>query len=312
MHDTYDITILGIYVADTAYKAARLPKIGETLMGSGFGLGPGGKGSNQAVACAQAGANTAFISKIGNDPFGKMALDMYAKSGVQPLLEVSDALPTGAAFIFVDDSTGDNAIIVCPEVANTLDKPFVDRQKQVIENAKIFITQLEQPADVALHALHIAKSAGVRTLFNPAPMVDFDDAVYELCDYIIPNETETEALVGFPITNANDAEKGAKILHARGVKNVLITLGENGVFVYNDTLNTHIAAIATTVVDTTGAGDAFIGGFATALAAGRETIAAVQFGCATASLAVSRVGTAAAMPSRQEIDVLLQRTYPHV
>ncbi len=307
MKYTHDIIVLGIYVADTAYQARRLPKIGETFMGSKFSLGPGGKGSNQAVAAAMAGAKTAFISKIGDDPFGKMALDIYKKTGVHPLLDISPDQPTGSAFIFVDENTGDNAIIVCPEVANTLDTAFIADKKTAIEHSKIFVTQLEQPASVALYALQIAKSAGVKTIFNPAPMCDFDTAIYGVCDYIIPNETEAQALVGFPIETVVDAKQGAEVLYDRGVQNVIMTLGDKGVYVHNDSISTHIPCIPTQAIDTTGAGDAFIGGFATALAEGKDIISASMFGCATASIAVSRVGTAPAMPHRVDIDRLMQQ-----
>ena len=304
---TYDVAILGIYVADTAYESSRMPAIGETLIGSGFALGPGGKGSNQAVASALAGSKTAFISKIGNDPFGQMALDIYKSSGVTPELEILDDEPTGAAFIFVNDQTGDNAIIVYPGAGNHIDTDFVESKRTVIEQAKVFVTQLEQPIATAEYALKIAKSAGVVTVFNPAPMTDFDDSIYALCDYIIPNETETEMLVGFPIMTSADAQRAGKILCDRGVKIAIITMGGNGVYVYGDGYDEHQPAIKTNAIDTTGAGDAFIGGFSTAIAQRKDTLTAVRFGNATASIAVSRKGTAPAMPKASEIEDLLSQ-----
>lgn len=304
---TYDIAILGIYVADTAYQANRMPHMGETLMGSGFSLGPGGKGSNQAVAAAMAGAKTAFISKIGTDPFGQMALDIYKSSGVGAELDILDDVPTGAAFIYVNDQTGDNAIIAYPGAGNHIDTALVDAKKDVITQSKVFVTQLEHPIVAAEYALNMAKSAGVITVFNPAPMADFDSSVYGVCDYIIPNETEAQMLVGFAIDTPADAQKAGQILCDRGVKIAIITMGGNGVYVYGDGYNHHIPVVTTNVVDTTGAGDAFVGGFSTALAEGADTLQAVQFGNVTASIAVSRQGTAPAMPNRGDIDALLSQ-----
>ncbi|WP_099826480.1 ribokinase [Oceaniglobus indicus] len=302
------IAILGIYVADTAYLASRMPKIGETISGSGFTLGPGGKGSNQAVAAARAGAPVRFMSKIGNDPFGKMALEIYEQSGVTPELDVMDDMPTGAAFIFVNDTTGDNAIIVYPGAAGTISVEDVRARRDVIEGARVFVTQLEQPADAALEALRIARGAGVTTVFNPAPANPFDDACYGLSDYFVPNESEAAAIVGFEIETEDDARRAGADFLKRGVGTALITLGEKGVYIHSADISVLVPAISDApVIDTSGAGDAFIGGFATALSEGRAVQDAVRFGCATAGIAVSRRGTAPAMPERADIDALLRR-----
>lgn len=301
------IAILGIYVADTAYLASRMPKIGETISGSGFSLGPGGKGSNQAVAAGRAGADVHFISKIGNDPFGKMALEIYEQTGVTAEIEVMDDMPSGAAFIFVNDETGDNAIIVYPGAAGTISTADVEKHRDVIEAANVFVTQLEQPAEAALKALQIARTAGVTTVFNPAPANPFDAACYGLTDYFVPNESEAAAIVGFEIETEQDARRAGEEFLKLGVKTALITLGEKGVYIHSPTLSRLIPAISNApAIDTSGAGDAFIGGFATALSEGLEVEAAVQFGCVTAGIAVTRRGTAPAMPTRDEIDALLR------
>lgn len=304
------IAILGIYVADTAYTAARMPASGETISGSGFSLGPGGKGSNQAVAAARAGAAVDFISKIGNDPFGEMALKIYADAGVTTQVDVMEDMPSGAAFIFVNEQTGENAIIVYPGAAGTITAADVERHQEVIQRAGLFVTQLEQPADAALRGLQIAREAGVVTVFNPAPANPFDPAVYPLCDFIVPNETEAAALVGFAITTDEEACEAAEILVAKGVGTALITLGARGVYVHGRGISQRVPAVAAgDVVDTAGAGDAFIGGFTAALAEGRDVISAVQFGCATAGIAVTRRGTAPAMPSRDEALAFFERHY---
>lgn len=308
------VSILGIFVADTAYLAARMPSVGETITGSGFSVGPGGKGSNQAVAAARAlasggeGSSVSFISKIGRDTFGDLALKTYAQAGVVPHLTIMDDQPTGAAFIYVNDKTGDNAIIVYPGAAGTIGIDDVEKARQTIETSAIFVTQLEQPAEAALHALTMARNAGVTTIFNPAPAEPFPEAIYRLCDYIIPNETEAAALVGFSLDTLDDAKRAGDVLLARGVGAAIITLGPRGVLYHTANASVAVPAIAAgPVIDTTGAGDAFVGGFAAALADGQAPIDAVRFGCATAGIAVTRRGTAPAMPLRGEIEALLAR-----
>lgn len=301
------ISILGIFVADTAYLAARMPVVGETITGSGFAVGPGGKGSNQAVAAARAGADVSFISKIGRDTFGDLALKTYAEAGVTPKLTIMDDQPTGAAFIFVNDKTGDNAIIVYPGAAGTITVDDVEAARETIEQSSVFVTQLEQPAVAAHRALEIARAAGVVTIFNPAPAEAFPEAIYPLSDYIIPNETEAAALVGFPLDTLDDAKRAGDVLLAKGVGAAVITLGGRGVLFHSAEQSVHVPAVAYgPVIDTTGAGDAFVGGFSAALSRGTLPLDAVRFGCATAGIAVTRRGTAPAMPSLAEVEALLK------
>lgn len=300
------VSILGIFVADTAYVASRMPDIGETIAGTGFSVGPGGKGSNQAVAAARAGGDVSFISKLGKDTFGDMALKTYQECGVHPQIVQMDGLPTGAAFIYVNETNGDNAIIVYPGAAGTICVEDVEAAREKIENSSIFVTQLEQPVEAALHALQIARSAGVTTVFNPAPAEPFPETIYPLCDYIVPNETEAAALVGFPVSDVNSAKRAADVFIAKGSNTALITLGAQGVLFQTAHESVHIPAISSgDVVDTSGAGDAFVGGFSAALSRGASPIDATRFGCATAGIAVTRRGTAPAMPDLAEIEALL-------
>ncbi|MGV1793642.1 ribokinase [Rhizobium sp. A37_96] len=304
-----DVVILGVFVADTAYLAPQLPVIGQTLLGSGFALGPGGKGSNQAVAAAMAGAKTTFISKIGRDAFGEIALRTYEKAGVRARIVQMDDVPTGAAFIYVSSETGDNAIIVYPGAAGTISRADVEDARDAIESSRVFVTQLEQPVEAAETALRIARDAGVVTIFNPAPAEIFPDTIYSLCDYIVPNETEAAALVGFELLSIEDVRRAGDIFLERGAKSALITLGGRGVFFHSAQSSTHIPVVSNgPAIDTTGAGDAFVGGFAAALSNGMETIQAVRFGCATAGIAVTRRGTAPAMPDLGEIEELLAKS----
>ncbi|KQO75899.1 ribokinase [Rhizobium sp. Leaf262] len=302
------ISILGIFVADTAYLAPRMPALGETITGSGFAVGPGGKGSNQAVAAARAGADVSFISKIGRDTFGDLALKTYEEAGVTAKLTVMDDQPTGAAFIYVNDGTGDNAIIVYAGAAGTIGVADVEAARDTIAQSSVFVTQLEQPVEAARYALEIARGAGVTTIFNPAPAEAFPEDIYSLCDFIIPNETEAAALVGFPIDTIDDAERAGDIFLSRGVGVAIITLGGRGVLFHAPGQSAHVPAVSCgPTVDTTGAGDAFVGGFAAALSRGAGPLQAVRFGCATAGIAVTRRGTAPAMPMLSEIEAVMAR-----
>lgn len=300
------VAILGIFVADLAFRAGRMPLIGETIAGSGFAMGPGGKGSNQSVAAARAGAKVTFISKLGRDAFGDIARETWSREGITAHVAQSDSEPTGAAFIYVNEVNGENAIIVVPGAAGGIAPTDVDAAAEAIRAAKVFVTQLEQPVAAARHALGIARAAGVTTVFNPAPAAAFDDAIYPLCDYIVPNETEAAAITGLPLDSLDDARKVGDALLARGVGTALITLGEKGALFHARGRSVHVPAIkAGAVVETAGAGDAFVGGFAAALARGDDPLAATRFGCAVAGISVTRAGTAPSMPSLAEIDSLM-------
>jgi ribokinase len=302
------IVILGIFVADTAYRAERQPKMGETILGKSFVLGPGGKGSNQAVAAAMAGGKTHFITRLGRDAFADIAQATWAKAGVIPEVTVDDESYTGAAYIFIEEATGNNAIIVAPGAAGRVSAADVDAARGLIESASVFVTQLEQPIPAAHHALQIARAAGVTTILNPAPAAALAADVLALCDYITPNETEAEALTGLPVTTVLEAEAAADVLLAKGVGTVIITLGANGALYRDRNRSVHVPVIsAGPVVETTGAGDAFNGGFAVALSEGQPVIDAIRFGCAAAGISVTRPGTAPSMPSRAEVDALLAR-----
>jgi ribokinase len=305
------IVILGIFVADTAYRAERQPKMGETILGHSFSLGPGGKGSNQSVAAAMAaqgsGRDVHFITRLGDDDFAKIARGTWAKAGVTPQVVVDRESYTGAAYIFLEAATGNNAIIVAPGAAGRVAVEDVEAQAALIGGAAVFMTQLEQPIPAALRGLQIARAAGVTTILNPAPAAALSDEMLALCDYATPNESEAETLTGIPVVTVTDAERAADALLARGVGAVIVTLGSNGALYRDRARSVHVPVIsAGPVVETTGAGDAFNGGFAVALSEGRDVIDAVRFGCATAGISVTRAGTAPAMPARAEIDALLR------
>jgi ribokinase len=301
------IVILGVFVADTAYRAPRAPRMGETILGSSFKLGPGGKGSNQAVAAGKVGADVAFITRLGRDPFADMALATWKEAGVKPAVIETPESYTGAAYIFVEETTGNNAIIVCPGAATLISPADIDAHAELIRKAGVFVTQLEQPIDAALRALQIAKAAGVATILNPAPAAELPAEIYPLCDYVTPNETEAEELTGVKVDSVEGARKAAEALIAKGAKAAVITLGEKGALLHADGVSELVPAFsAGPVVETTGAGDAFNGGFAAALARGDTPLDAVRFACAVAGISVTRAGTAPSMPTLPEVEALLR------
>ena len=301
------IVVMGSYVADVAFRTERLPAWGETQMGRGFALGPGGKGSNQAVAAARAGAQVSFISKLGRDAFGQMARSMYRAEGIDATYVFESDAATGAAAILIDAVRGENAIIVVPGSCFELTPEEVNRARDVIAQAALFVTQLELALPTVEHGLRVARSLGVATVLNPAPACALPEAIFPLCDFMTPNESETEALTRIAVASVEDASRAADALLARGVGNVVVTLGAQGALVKSASVLVHVPAFdAGPVVETTGAGDAFNGGFAVALAEGAEIVEAVRFGCAVAAISVTRAGTAPSMPGLSEIEALLR------
>jgi ribokinase len=305
------VLVLGSFVADVAFRASRLPAWGETLMGSGFALGPGGKGSNQAVAAARAGARVQMASKLGDDTFGQLARKTWEEAGIDHALTPNCATATGAAAILIDAVRGENAIIVVPGACFTITLEEVDAMADAIRSAAILLTQLETPVPVVTRALAIAREAGVTTILNPAPApaAPLPDSLLELADFFAPNETEAALLTGSAVLSVPDADRAAAALQKRGARNVILTLGARGALVRTTAGESTLvpAFNAGPVLETTGAGDAFCGGLAAALAEGQPLLDAVRFGCATAGISVTRHGTAPSMPSRAEIDALLAR-----
>ena len=302
-----DIVILGVFVADTAYRASRQPKIGETIIGNEFSLGPGGKGSNQAVAAALAGGNVHFISRLGKDDFANMAISLWKKSGITPhVTQYSDSY-TGAAYIFIEEKTGNNAIIVSPGAAANINDDDITANKELIQGSRVFMTQLEQSLDAAGTALSFAKEGGAITILNPAPAQPLGENILKLCDFVTPNEIEAEQITGTPVKSINDAEIAAGKLLEKGASAAVITLGEQGALFKDNNQIIHQPSYEVgPVVETTGAGDAFNGGLAVALAEEMPIDKALRFACATASISVTRQGTAPSMPDRHEIDTLIK------
>ena len=301
------LSILGIFVADLAFFG-KIPTKGETVLGDDFVVGPGGKGSNQAVAAGKAGADVSFISKIGNDNYGQMAKKIYAETNVKTEhLFVTEDKSTGVAAILLNKETGDNAISVIPGAAGALTIEDIDKAEEEIKNASFFLTQLETPLETTIHALKVAKRNNVTTILNPAPAATLPKDLFPLIDYFTPNETEASFYANKEIKNQDDAKNSSKALLNLGIKNVVITLGENGVYFENKDISHFVPALSLgdNVVDTSGAGDAFNGAFATALCEDKDIKDAIVFANTFAGISTTRIGTANSMPSREEIDKLM-------
>ena len=229
-----EITVLGIFVADISFSGPKIPSIGETILGKKYNVGPGGKGCNQAIAIARLGGNTNFISKIGKDAYGELALKTLEKNKISTDNIIQDGnQQTGVAGILVDQNTGKNAINVIVGAPTSLKLSEIEKQINLIKRSKIFLTQLEVPQDVTLHCLKTAKENGCITILNPAPASEISKEFYNNIDFFTPNETEAEFYTGIKITSEKEAKQAADKLLNLGIKKIIITLGEKGLF-YSD------------------------------------------------------------------------------
>ena len=263
-----DICVLGNFVADNSFYAKKLPTKGETVFGTGFQIGPGGKGSNQAIAAARLGSKVSFLGKIGDDANGKMAIELYKKNKIdQQTIIISKEHPTGVAGLMISKEDGTNSIIVCPGASMEITKDEVDKYSSLITSCKVFLTQLEIKTDVTLHALKLAKKGNAITILNPAPAVKIEDEFFKYIDFFTPNETEAQFYFGKKIESYEEAKLAGDFFLKKGVKNSIITLGEKGAYFSNASLHFSVPALNLKgkVIDTTGAGDAFSGAFASML-----------------------------------------------
>jgi len=297
-----EVTVLGIFVADLSFSANKIPTTGETILGDKHNIGPGGKGCNQAIALARLGCKVHFISKIGNDDYGKLALDSLRQNKIDTSnIIISKEHQTGVAGIHVDSITGQNAITVVRGAPASFTKDEIDIS--IIKKSKIFLTQLEIPIDVTLHCLKVAKESGLINILNPAPACKLDKEFFSLADYFTPNEAEAEFYTGVKINNENDAKVSAKKLLNLGLKKVIITLGEKGLFYSDGKEEIYMQAlpIKTKVEDTTGAGDAFNGGLAYALSQNKNIKDCLKIANQVAGLSTLKLGAGNSMPKLSDL-----------
>jgi len=282
-------------------RVNRFPSPGETLLAKGYRVDFGGKGSNQAVACARLGAKVRFIAKIGRDNFGEMALRLHRqeKVDIDCVIQVRDQ-PTGVGFIVVD-ANGNNCITIDPGANELLTAGEVSEGLQTLTADAVVITQLEIPVEAAGAAMARGRERQALTILNPAPARILPDSVLQLVDVLTPNQAEAKVLVGQSPDAAIAPEAVARELLRRGVKQVVITLGDRGALMATATSSLHIPAIKVSAEDTTGAGDSFNAGLAVALSCGEKLQEAVRFAVVTGGLAVTREGVVPALPTRQEV-----------
>ena len=297
-----DISVLGIFVADISFSGTKIPAIGETILGDKYNIGPGGKGCNQAIAIARLGGRVDFISKIGKDAYGELALNTLKKNEIKTENIIQDAnLQTGVAGILIDKKSGKNAINVIVGAPTTLKINEISKQINIIKDSKIFLTQLEVPKDVTLHCLKIAKENGCITILNPAPASEITKEFYNNIDYFTPNETEAEFYTGIKITSEKEAKLAAHKLISFGVKKVIITLGEKGLFYADGQDEIYLKANSVKTVDTTGAGDAFNGGLAFGLSKGKSIKECLELANKVAGISTTKLGAGDAMPYLADI-----------
>ena len=294
-----DILVVGSLNADLVVGAPRFPAPGETISGEDLATIPGGKGANQAVAAARQGARVSMLGRVGRDNFGDFLLANLQANQVDTTLVQRDDAATGTAIIVVD-ANGQNSIVLSPG-ANGQVRP-ADVDPASLPRPKLVLLQLEIPLESVIHAAAVGRGLGARVLLNPAPARPLPDELIAQTDFLIPNETELSLLTGQPVTDIASAESAARTLLAKGAQTVIVTLGANGALVVASEQATHVPPFRVDVVDTTAAGDAFIGGFAAALLRGLSLEEAVRHGNACGALAATKFGAQPSLPTAEEVN----------
>lgn len=301
------VTVFGSFVVDLMGRTPHLPVPGETVKGSMFKMGPGGKGFNQGVAAHKAGADVTMVTKLGKDSFANVALDAMKELNMkQDYVFVTEEAETGCALILVDENTSQNEIVVLLGACNTIIDDEVDSLTNILKDSEYLLTQLETNVSATNRVIDIAHKNHTKVILNTAPVQPIEDEVLKKVYLITPNEVEAEILTGIPVDSKENADKAADWFFEKGVENVLITLGGRGVYIATDEKRAIIPAYHVEAIDTTGAGDAFNGGLVAALAEGKNLWEAAAFANALAAIAVQRLGTTPAMPTREEIEQFIK------
>lgn len=297
------VTVVGSFAVGMTIRAPHFPVAGETLRGSDFDLGPGGKGSNQAVGTARLGANSHLVAKVGRDLFADMAEKLYAAENVgTEFLYRSEECYTGVGFITLN-AAGENHIVLDMGANELLSPVDVDAAESQIANSRVVMAVLEIPQKTAARAMELGRRYGAITILNPAPAERLDPAIFPFIDVITPNEGELRILSGLHPDDTTDTIVLAQNLQAQGVKTVIVTRGSQGALVVNSKGQaTMVFSLPVQVVDTTGAGDAFNAALAIAIAENRPLIEAVKFANAGGALACTKLGVIPALPYRRDID----------
>lgn len=301
------IVVVGSSNNDLVVNVGRAPSAGETVFGQSFMVNPGGKGANQAVAVARIGGSVSFVTKVGDDLFGKQMKQHFLDEGIDLSHVLTDSnAPTGTALITVEDS-GENRIIVVSGANASLRVSDIDDAVGLIDECDIVLVQLEIPLPTVEHVAELAASRGKRLILNPAPACALSDKLLGCVSLITPNETEAEILTGIKVTDESSASRAVDFFLGKGVQQVVITLGSSGAFVGTRDVRTLVPAYKVNAVDTTAAGDVFNGALAVSLSEGRSLLEAVRFATAASAIAVTRRGAQSSVPVRSEVDDLLSK-----
>ncbi len=303
------ITVVGSFAVGMTIRTSRMPVFGETLFGSDFDMGPGGKGSNQAVGVARLGAESYFAAIIGEDRLGDIAVDLYRREGVNTrYLQRTPARATGVGFIILNHK-GENGIILDMGANNLMDAAWVDGIEPQIARSSIVMSVLEIPVAAAARAMSLGKKHGVRTILNPAPASRLDDDVLRQIDYLTPNETELRILMGLAPDDPTPTADLARELRQRSSGVLIVTRGEHGALVLTADEMVEVPGVSVDVCDTTGAGDAFNAGLAVALAEGMPLLEAVKYATCAGAIACTRLGVIPSLGSREAVDRLYAERY---
>jgi ribokinase len=295
------IFVIGSSNTDMVVKSQKLPAPGETIIGGKFLMNAGGKGANQAVTAAKLGASVTFASKIGDDIFGRQAIQGFKREGIDTAFIITDVdNPSGVALILVDEK-GENSIAVASGANGNFQPEELNQVIQQIEKDDIILLQLEIPIVTVEQAISSCYDKGAKVILNPAPANTIADKLFPYIHIVTPNETEAELLTGIKVSDESSAQKAAEILLAKGVANVIITLGSKGAYVHNNHIHKIIPAPLAQAVDSTAAGDVFNGALAVALSENNDLESAVRFACKAASISVTRMGAQSSVPSRSEL-----------